>query len=76
MFEALKQFLSGRKPKEVVLEREREIENLQHEFKNCVQSVQSGRQMIQSLSVSIESKRRHYHPVTVRSRTRVVQSPS
>lgn len=55
MMDHIKRMLSGRKPREAVEAREREITHLRHEFKNSVQAVQ---RLLQTMSGVIDLNKR------------------
>jgi hypothetical protein len=59
MMDRIKDWLSGRKPREVTEEREREITSLRHEVKNSIQAVQSGQRILQTMSGVIELDKRN-----------------
>lgn len=58
MMEGIKQLLSGKRPREEVEAREREITTLRHEVRNSIQAVQSGQRILQTMSGVIELNKR------------------
>ena len=58
MMDRIKEWLSGRKPREVTEARELEIKTLRHDVKNSIQAVQSGQRLLRTMSGVIELNKR------------------
>lgn len=58
MMDRIKDWLSGRKPREETEAREREITTLRHDVKNSIQAVQSGQRILQTMSGVIDLNKR------------------